>query len=74
MAAGGAAAPHSVAATLATAGRPLDPPVRSAMEARLGHWFGDVRIHADAQAARSAQDAHAQAYTVGWNRSRPKTT
>jgi hypothetical protein len=35
------------------------------MEARFGHDFGVVRIHADADAARSAADIHALAYTFG---------
>ena len=30
----------------------LDPDVRTDMEARLGHDFGDVRVHDDAAAAR----------------------
>ena len=35
------------------------------MEGRLGHDFGDVRVHANAQAAASARALHAHAYTVG---------
>jgi hypothetical protein len=35
------------------------------MEQRFGYDFSRVRIHADAAAARSAQDVHAHAYTVG---------
>jgi hypothetical protein len=46
-------------------GRPLDPAVRTDMEARLGHDFGDVRIHTDAAAHDSAQAVNAHAYTVG---------
>ncbi len=34
---------------LASAGKPLAPSVRRAMEARLGHSFADVRVHSDAQ-------------------------
>jgi Domain of unknown function (DUF4157) len=48
-------------------GRPLDPDVRSDMEARLGHDFGSVRIHNDARAAESAKAVNAHAYTVGSN-------
>lgn len=46
-------------------GRPLEPPVREDMEARLGHDFGDVRVHDDAAAHESAQAVNAHAYTVG---------
>ena len=46
-------------------GRPLDAPVRSFMESRLGHDFGGVRIHTDAEASRSAWAIDALAYTVG---------
>jgi hypothetical protein len=35
------------------------------MEPRFGHDFGNVRIHTDAKAARSAQATNALAYTVG---------
>jgi hypothetical protein len=55
----------TVAPVLATAGAPLDPAVRAALEPRFGHDFSRVRVHADAQAAGSAQDIHARAYTVG---------
>jgi hypothetical protein len=46
-------------------GRPLEPAVRSDMESRLGHDFGDVRVHADGQAGESASSVGAHAYTVG---------
>ncbi|GGQ82550.1 eCIS core domain-containing protein [Couchioplanes azureus] len=48
-------------------GSPLDPAVRADMEARLGHDFGDVRVHNDAAAHESARSVNAQAYTVGTN-------
>lgn len=48
-------------------GRPLDPDVRTDMEARLGHDFSDVRVHDDASAAASAKAVNAHAYTVGNN-------
>jgi peptidoglycan hydrolase-like protein with peptidoglycan-binding domain len=35
------------------------------MEAHLGHTFGHVRVHTDAEAARSAKVIRAQAYTYG---------
>jgi hypothetical protein len=37
------------------------------MEARLGHDFGDVRVHTDAAATESAKAVNAHAYTVGSN-------
>lgn len=46
-------------------GRPMEPTVRADMEARLGHDFGDVRIHDDGAAHQSATAVNAHAYTVG---------
>ena len=46
-------------------GTPLDKDTRQFMESRLGHDFGDVRVHTDAKAAESASAVNAQAYTVG---------
>jgi hypothetical protein len=51
--------------TIASAGKPLDTGVRDFAESRLGHALDGVRIHDDAQAARSASDVEAQAYTAG---------
>jgi hypothetical protein len=48
-------------------GRPLEPEVRSDMEARLGSDFGDVRVHDDGRAHDSAVAVNAHAYTVGSN-------
>ena len=48
-------------------GQPLDLGVRADMEARLGHDFGDVRVHQDARAEDSARAVNAHAYTVGPN-------
>ncbi len=39
--------------------------VRGEMERRLGHDFGDVRVHADAQAAAAARPLDADAFTSG---------
>ncbi|WP_238413219.1 eCIS core domain-containing protein, partial [Saccharothrix deserti] len=50
---------------LRSAGRPLDTPVRTEMEARLGADFSDVRVHTDAAARRSATELGAHAYTSG---------
>lgn len=46
-------------------GQPLPDPVRSYFKPRFGHDFRDVRIHADAKAAESAQSIGARAYTLG---------
>ncbi len=46
-------------------GRALDEPVRTEMEARLGHRFDDVRVHTDGAADASARAVNAHAYTVG---------
>jgi hypothetical protein len=46
-------------------GTPLDKDTRQFMESRLGHDFGDVRVHTDSKAAESAKAVNAQAYTVG---------
>jgi hypothetical protein len=48
-------------------GTPLAPDVREDMEARLGHDFGDVRVHTDGAAHESAKAVNAHAYTVGSN-------
>jgi hypothetical protein len=46
-------------------GKPLAPDLRGDMEGRLGADFGDVRVHTDSQASRSAEAVNAHAYTVG---------
>lgn len=46
-------------------GTPLDAPVRTKMEERLGHDFSDVRVHTDTAASDSARSVQARAYTVG---------
>jgi hypothetical protein len=57
--------PSPVHDVISSAGRPLEPDVRGAMEARLGHDFSDVRVHDDSAAAASATAVNAHAYTVG---------
>lgn len=52
---------------ISSGGRPLEPEVRTDMEARLGHDFSDVRVHDDTTAAASATAVNAHAYTVGSN-------
>ena len=51
--------------TITSPGQPLDEATRAFMEPRFGHDFSQVRIHADAKAAESAQRVNALAYTVG---------
>jgi hypothetical protein len=46
-------------------GRPLDGGTRALMEGRLGHDFGDVRVHADAAADAAAGSLGAAAFTLG---------
>jgi hypothetical protein len=58
-------APPIVRDTLRSPGRPLDATTRNFFEPRLGHDLSDVRLHTDAQAARSARSVEAHAYTVG---------
>ncbi len=48
-------------------GAPLDKDTRADMESRLGHDFGDVRVHTDSGAHESAKAVNAHAYTVGPN-------
>ena len=50
---------------LRSPGQPLDARDRSYFGARFGHDFGNVRIHADSDAATSADAVDAAAYTVG---------
>ena len=57
--------PSIVREVLGSPGQPLDGATRAALEPRLGHDFGRVRVHTDARAAASAQAVNALAYTVG---------
>ena len=50
---------------LRSPGQPLDAGVRAFMEPRFGRDLGDVRVHTDAKAAKSASAIAATAYTVG---------
>jgi len=59
------AIPAAVHEELQRGGAPLDASTRSSMEARFGHDFSTVRVHADAPAAGSARSVNALAYTVG---------
>lgn len=62
---GGTVAPTLVHDVLRSPGRQLDPTPRAFMEHSFGYDFSRVRIHTDAQAARSARAVSALAYTVG---------
>lgn len=59
------AAPPLVHDVLRSSGQPLDSTTRAFMEPRFGHDFSRVRVHTDAQAADSAREVHARAYTSG---------
>ncbi len=58
-------APSLVKDVLRSSGRPLDLATRRKLEPRFGHDFSQVRIHTDMQAAQSARQVNAHAYTVG---------
>ncbi len=53
------------ASPIASGGAPLSPGLREYFEPRLGADLGTVRIHTGSQAARSARDFGARAYTFG---------
>jgi hypothetical protein len=46
-------------------GQPLDATSRAFFESRFGHDFSRVRVHHDDEAARSAEELDALAYTTG---------
>jgi hypothetical protein len=46
-------------------GSPLEKGVRADMESAFGASFGDVRVHTDDRASKSAESVGANAYTVG---------
>jgi Domain of unknown function (DUF4157) len=52
-------------AQLAGSGQPLSDGARSFAESRLGHDFGDVRVHTDAEASDLASSLDAEAFTTG---------
>jgi Domain of unknown function (DUF4157) len=56
--------PRIVHELLRSPGQQLDRETRAFMEPRFGHDFSQVRVHADAKAAESAQAVNALAYTV----------
>jgi peptidoglycan/xylan/chitin deacetylase (PgdA/CDA1 family) len=58
-------APPIVHDVLRSSGQALDRGTRASMESRFGYDFSRVRVHTDANAARSAGAVGAEAYTVG---------
>jgi len=60
----GTAVPPIVDETLSSSGEPLSMAARTFFEPRFGFDFSRVRVHADAQAARSARSIDALAYTA----------
>lgn len=57
--------PPIVHEVLRSSGQALDAQTRSFFEPRFNYDFSQVRVHADAKAAESAQSVNALAYTVG---------
>lgn len=62
---GPALAPPIVHAVLRSSGEPLDTRARVLFESAFARDLDHVRIHTDAEAARSAETVDAAAYTVG---------
>ena len=60
-----AAAPQSVARTLAESGHALPKPLRHEMEGAFARDFSQVRVHSDTSARESATAINARAYTHG---------
>jgi HNH/Endo VII superfamily nuclease toxin with a HHH motif/Domain of unknown function (DUF4157) len=58
-------APASVESVLSSPGSPLELGLQEDMSQRFGHDFSRVRVHTGDEAARSARDVNASAYTVG---------
>lgn len=50
---------------LSSTGQPLPAPLRNDFEARFGHDFGGVRVHADARSSALAESLGARAFTSG---------
>jgi hypothetical protein len=65
VASGAFSAPAIVGAALTSSGQPMEEQARAMFEKRLGFSFAQVRVHADATAAASAQAINALAYTAG---------
>jgi hypothetical protein len=61
------ASPSAIREASNSPGQSLDSTTREFMEPRFGQDFSHVRVHTDARAAKTAQDIHAHAYTIGSN-------
>ncbi|HUX85508.1 MAG TPA: DUF4157 domain-containing protein [Chloroflexota bacterium] len=57
--------PSAVRDVVRSPGQPLDSRTATTLEDRLGHRFGNVRVHADSKADASARALNAVAYTTG---------
>jgi hypothetical protein len=57
--------PKLIRKVLHTPGQSLNSTTIDAMESHFGHNFSRVRVHTDAEAAKSAETLNASAYTVG---------
>jgi hypothetical protein len=57
--------PESLRGGLRSTGQPLDAHTRRFMESRFGRDLGHVRVHGNAEAARSAHSIGARAYAFG---------
>jgi len=53
--------------TLSQSGNPIDSSTREFMETRFGHDFGNVRIHTNDNAAKSAESINSRAFTLDNN-------
>jgi Domain of unknown function (DUF4157) len=53
--------------TIRGGGQPLSDSTRTFFESRFGHDFGGIRVHTDSQAAETAGQLNAQAFTIGRN-------
>jgi hypothetical protein len=58
-------APSATLGNVASGGQKLPASVRAFFEPRFGHDFSHVRLHTDTQAAKSARDLQAHAFTLG---------
>jgi Domain of unknown function (DUF4157) len=65
LTAGGREAPESIYKALSAPGQPLDASSRAFFEPRFGYDFSSVRLLTNSEAARSASDIGARAYTMG---------
>lgn len=62
---GGFTAPPSVSRAISRSGQALEPAAKSFMETRFNRKFDGVQVHTDGEAANSARDISAKAYTSG---------